>query len=117
MRCHSQRCMIGSNWVCLCETKQAIKDNVQGQRVRNGGQAGGGHQPNPTTQGAATSHTPLDSTARPSILSPYVPPTAAHPQSNFSGLASNHMPAWKAERSTAQAIVWALRARLSLQMS
>eukprot|EP00955_Chlamydomonas_euryale_P046942 353535-Chlamydomonas_euryale.AAC.4 len=46
----------------LSHTKQVIKDDLQGQRVKNGEQAGGGHQPNPTR--------PHRTTIRPVTLGP-----------------------------------------------
>eukprot|EP00955_Chlamydomonas_euryale_P067265 359802-Chlamydomonas_euryale.AAC.6 len=48
----------GPDWVCLCETKKAIKENLQGQRVKNGG----------SRQGAAISQISPDPTARPSDM-------------------------------------------------
>eukprot|EP00955_Chlamydomonas_euryale_P016816 179460-Chlamydomonas_euryale.AAC.4 len=46
----------GPHWTCLCETKQAIKDHLQGQLVQNQGHAGGGHQPSLTGPHRTTLH-------------------------------------------------------------
>eukprot|EP00955_Chlamydomonas_euryale_P093202 364771-Chlamydomonas_euryale.AAC.1 len=46
----------GQNWGCLCETKQAIKENLRGQRAKHGEQARGCHQPTLTRTHRTTLH-------------------------------------------------------------
>eukprot|EP00955_Chlamydomonas_euryale_P063049 358535-Chlamydomonas_euryale.AAC.2 len=63
----------GPNWVCLCETKQAIEDtyNLQEQRQEPGKQAGGGHQPNSTRRNTTLHPVTLGSSHRSSSTTGY----------------------------------------------